>query len=86
MIRSRGIHIAALLHDTGKIAVPIEILVKPGKINDIEEMMIRTHADAGWNILKEVEFAWPIAQIVLQHHERMDGSGIPEKALPEIIY
>ncbi|HON77315.1 MAG TPA: response regulator [Spirochaetota bacterium] len=81
----QGIYIAGLLHDTGKIAVPIEILVKPGKINDIEEMMIRTHATAGWNILKEVEFMWPIAEIVLQHHERIDGSGYPKGLTGEYI-
>ena len=73
----QGIYFAGLIHDIGKLAVPIEILVKPGKISDLETLMIRTHAQAGWDILREIEFPWPIAQIVLQHHERMDGSGYP---------
>ncbi|MBP7583544.1 MAG: response regulator [Spirochaetes bacterium] len=74
----RGIYFAGLIHDIGKLAVPIEVLVKPGAISQLEAMMIRTHAKAGWDILKEIEFPWPIAQIVLQHHERMNGSGYPE--------
>ncbi|MBS3759089.1 MAG: response regulator [Desulfobacterales bacterium] len=73
----KGIYYAGLIHDIGKLAVPIEILVKPGPISEIENMMIRTHPQAGWEILKEIEFPWPIAEIALQHHERLDGSGYP---------
>ena len=73
----KGIYYAGLIHDIGKLAVPIEILVKPGRISKIEYMMIRTHPQAGWEILKEIEFPWPIAEIALQHHERLDGSGYP---------
>jgi PAS domain S-box-containing protein len=73
-----GIHLAAIIHDLGKIQIPAEILVKPGKLTDIELMLVKTHPQAGYNILKNVKFPWPIADIVLQHHERMDGSGYPQ--------
>lgn len=73
-----GIRIAALLHDVGKIRVPAEILTKPGQATEVELSILRTHAQAGYDILKTIEFPWPIARIVLQHHERMDGSGYPE--------
>ena len=61
----------------GKISIPSEILSKPGRITDIEFSLIKNHPQAGYNILKTVKLPWPIAQIVLQHHERMDGSGYP---------
>jgi PAS domain S-box-containing protein len=73
-----GIHLAATVHDLGKIHIPAEILTKPGKLSDIEFMLIKTHAQAGYDILKDVEFPWPIADIVRQHHERLDGSGYPQ--------
>ncbi|BCK87877.1 hypothetical protein MIZ01_1674 [Sideroxyarcus emersonii] len=73
-----GIHLAAIIHDLGKIHVPAEILSKPGKLTEIEYMLIKTHPQDGYNILKDVKFPWPIADIVLQHHERMDGSGYPQ--------
>jgi PAS domain S-box-containing protein/putative nucleotidyltransferase with HDIG domain len=72
-----GLRIAAAVHDIGKVLVPAEILSKPGELTDIEYQMIRQHAEAGFNILKNVEFPWPVAQIVRQHHERLDGSGYP---------
>lgn len=75
--RVHGIHLAAIIHDLGKIRIPAEILSKPGKLNDLEYMLIKTHPQAGYDILKDVKFPWPIAEIVLQHHERMDGSGYP---------
>jgi len=68
---------AALVHDIGKISVPTSILSKPGKISDIEFDMIKAHPETGYNILKEIEFAYPIAEIVFQHHERLNGSGYP---------
>ncbi len=64
-------------HDIGKMAVPIEILVKPGTISRLESMMIQTHPGAGWEFLNKIDFPWPIAEITLQHHERLDGSGYP---------
>jgi putative nucleotidyltransferase with HDIG domain len=72
-----GIRVAGLLHDIGKISVPTEILSKPGLLTDVEMSMIRIHPKIGYDILKNMEFEWPVAQIVLQHHERLDGSGYP---------
>jgi len=72
-----GIRVAGSLHDIGKMYIPSEILTKPGKLTEIEFDMIRTHPEAGYSILKTIEFPWPVAPIVLQHHERMDGSGYP---------
>ncbi len=72
-----GIRMAGVIHDIGKISVPAEILSKPGRITDIEFSLIKTHSQVGYDILKEIEFPWPIAQIILQHHERIDGSGYP---------
>ncbi|MFC1552697.1 HD domain-containing phosphohydrolase [Candidatus Latescibacterota bacterium] len=73
-----GIRIAGLLHDIGKISIPIDILNKPVKLSKHEFNLIKEHSQAGFEILKDVEFDQPIAQIVLQHHERMDGSGYPQ--------
>ncbi len=75
--RSRAVRIAGLLHDLGKITIPTEILSKPGRLNDMEFAIIKTHPKAGYEILKNIDFPWPIADIVVQHHERMDGSGYP---------
>jgi PAS domain S-box-containing protein len=72
-----GVHLAAVIHDLGKIHVPAEILSKPGKLSDIEFMLIKVHPQAGYDILKDVDFPWPIADIVRQHHEKLDGSGYP---------
>jgi HD-GYP domain-containing protein (c-di-GMP phosphodiesterase class II) len=66
-----------LIHDLGKICVPAEILSKPGQLSEIEHTLIKDHPQVGYEILKEIEFPWPVAQIVLQHHERIDGSGYP---------
>ncbi|MBI2960891.1 MAG: GAF domain-containing protein [Betaproteobacteria bacterium] len=76
--RIHGIRLAASIHDLGKINVPAEILAKPGKLTNIEYLLIKTHAQAGYEILKDIEFPWPIAAIVWQHHERLDGSGYPQ--------
>jgi PAS domain S-box-containing protein len=75
--RIEGLNLAGIVHDIGKIYIPAEILSKSGKLNEIEFAMIKMHPQAGYDILKGIEFPWPIAQIVLQHHERMDGSGYP---------
>ena len=72
-----GIRMAGDIHDLGKIYVPAEILSKPGQLTAIEFSIIRTHAQVGYDILKSIEFPWPLAKIILQHHERMDGSGYP---------
>ncbi|MDO8351311.1 MAG: GAF domain-containing protein [Gallionella sp.] len=73
-----AIHLAGMVHDLGKIRIPAEILSKPGKITDIEFSLIKVHPQAGYDILKDIAFPWPIAQMVLQHHERLDGSGYPQ--------
>ena len=80
-----GIRVAGLLHDIGKIAIPTEILSKPGKLNEVEYEMIKTHAKVGYNILKKIEFPWPVARTVLQHHERWNGSGYPHGIRSEDI-
>jgi putative nucleotidyltransferase with HDIG domain len=72
-----GINIAGVVHDVGKISVPTEILSKPGKLNDPEFSLIKQHPEMGYEILKEIDFPWPIAEIIRQHHERQDGSGYP---------
>ncbi|MEE9584271.1 MAG: HD domain-containing phosphohydrolase [Candidatus Brocadiales bacterium] len=72
-----GIRMAGIIHDVGKIGVPAEILTKPGRITATEFEIIKTHSQVGYDILKDIEFPWPVADIVLQHQERMDGSGYP---------
>ena len=73
-----GLHLAGTIHDIGKTSVPAEILTKPTRLSEMEFTMIKAHSQAGHDILETIEFPWPIAQIVLQHHERMDGSGYPQ--------
>jgi putative nucleotidyltransferase with HDIG domain len=73
-----AIQMAGFLHDVGKLAVPAEVLGKPGKLSDVEFALIKVHPQAGYDILKGIDFPWPIAEIALQHHERMDGSGYPQ--------
>ena len=77
--QAEGVFMAAAIHDIGKISLPAEILSKPVKLSDIEMQMIQAHSQVGYDILKGIDFPWPIADIVLQHHERMDGSGYPNK-------
>ena len=76
-VRREGLQVAGHLHDIGKMTVPAEILSKPGKLRAAEYLLIQEHAQASYDVLKGVEFPWPVAQIALQHHERMDGSGYP---------
>jgi len=75
--RIDGIRLAGMIHDMGKIAIPSEILTKPTKLTNLEMEIIKTHAEAGYDILKDIEFPWPIARMVREHHERLDGSGYP---------
>jgi len=72
-----GLRVAAIIHDIGKISVPAEILTKPGKLTDLEFSMIKIHTQSGFNILKDIDFPWPVARMVYEHHERMNGSGYP---------
>jgi len=73
-----GLHIASAVHDIGKISLPAEILSKPLQLSSLEMSLIQAHAQAGYDILKNVAFPWPIANIVLQHHERLNGTGYPQ--------
>jgi len=73
-----GIRIAALVHDIGKINIPAEILSNPSKLNEMEFSLIKNHPKVGYDILRKIDFPWPVARIVLQHHERLDGSGYPQ--------
>jgi response regulator RpfG family c-di-GMP phosphodiesterase len=73
----KGIRMAGLIHDLGKISVPAQILSKPGPLTELEYGLIKAHPQIGYEVLKTIEFVWPVAQILLQHHERMDGSGYP---------
>lgn len=75
---ANGVFMAGVVHDLGKIYVPAEILSKPNRLNDIEFSLIKTHPQVGYDLLKTIEFPWPIAQIVYQHHERIDGEGYPQ--------
>lgn len=76
--RIAGIRVAGALHDIGKIAVPIEILSKPGALSNAEFALVQEHARAGYELLSTIVFPWPVAEIVLEHHERIDGSGYPD--------
>jgi putative nucleotidyltransferase with HDIG domain len=73
-----GVEMAAIVHDIGKIGVPAEILTKPSRLSPTEFSLVKEHARIGFEILRKVEFPWPIADIILQHHERLDGSGYPQ--------
>ncbi|MEA2016790.1 MAG: PAS domain S-box protein, partial [Actinomycetota bacterium] len=73
-----SIRLAAIIHDIGKINIPASILTKPGKLTDIEFSLIKTHARTGYEMIKNIEFPMPIAKMILQHHEKMNGSGYPQ--------
>ena len=83
--RIEGIRMAGVIHDIGKISVPAEILSKPTKLTDMEFNLIKVHPQSGYDILKEIDFPWPIAQMVYQHHEMLDGSGYPNGLKGESI-
>jgi PAS domain S-box-containing protein len=80
-----GLRVAGYLHDIGKITIPAEILSKPGKLSPIEYLLIKGHAQASYDVLKGVEFPWPVAEVARQHHERLDGSGYPQGLKGESI-
>lgn len=83
--RIEGLRLACTIHDLGKISIPSEILTKPTKLTTIEFEIVKTHAQAGYDILKDIDFPWPIGRIVLEHHERMDGSGYPRRLTADDI-
>jgi putative nucleotidyltransferase with HDIG domain len=75
--QATGIYIAGLVHDVGKIAVPTDILNKPGRISQHESSILKAHVRVGYEILQKIDFPWPVTTAILQHHERLDGSGYP---------
>ena len=76
--RLSGVRIAGIIHDIGKVSVPAEILVRPGKISPTEFELIKPHPQTGYDIVKGINFPWPVAEAIRQHHERLDGSGYPQ--------
>jgi HD-GYP domain-containing protein (c-di-GMP phosphodiesterase class II) len=80
-----GLYLAGIVHDVGKIDIPAEILSKPGTLHKLQYLLIQAHAEAGYDILKGIDFPWPIAEMVRQHHERLDGSGYPQGLKAEAI-
>jgi PAS domain S-box-containing protein len=76
--RMDGLRLASIVHDVGKLYVPAEILSKPGKLTETEFNLIKAHPQLGYDLLKKIDFPWPVAEMVLQHHERVDGSGYPQ--------
>ena len=85
-IRIDGIRMAGSIHDIGKLSVPAEILSNPTELTELEFSMIKEHAHKGYKMLKDVVSPWPLAEIVYQHHERMDGSGYPRRLKGEEIF
>jgi PAS domain S-box-containing protein/putative nucleotidyltransferase with HDIG domain len=76
--RIRGVRLGAMIHDIGKIGIPAEILSKPSRLTQLEYNIVRAHATMGFDILKDISFPWPVAEIAHQHHERIDGKGYPQ--------
>jgi PAS domain S-box-containing protein/putative nucleotidyltransferase with HDIG domain len=83
--RQDFVRTASIIHDLGKVSVPSELLSKPTKLSELEFNIIKVHSQAGYNILKDIDFPWPVADVVLQHHERMNGSGYPQHLPGETI-
>jgi putative two-component system response regulator len=75
--RMDGLRLGGMIHDIGKIHLPAEILSRPGRLSDVEFALVKAHSKVGSEIVADVEFPWPVAQMILQHHERLDGSGYP---------
>lgn len=83
--RQEGLRVAGYLHDIGKVSIPSEILAKPGRISPLEFQLIQGHAQASYDVLSRMQWPWPVADVALQHHERMDGSGYPQGLKGEAI-
>ncbi|MCM2328780.1 MAG: HD-GYP domain-containing protein, partial [Lysobacter sp.] len=83
--RVKGLRLTGYVHDIGKISAPAEILAKPGVLTRMELELIKGHCQSGYDVLKRVDFPWPVAEVILQHHERMDGSGYPRGLRGEAI-
>ena len=80
-----GLRFAGIIHDIGKIAAPVEIMTKPGRLTKTEVQLIKEHPRVGYDMVKDISFPWPVAHIILQHHERLDGSGYPEGLVGDAI-
>jgi putative nucleotidyltransferase with HDIG domain len=80
-----GIRMAGVIHDIGKLSIPVEILSKPSKLTNLEFSLIKEHSQSGFEMLKDIESPWPLAKIVQQHHERMNGTGYPQNLKGEEI-
>ena len=80
-----GLRFAGVIHDIGKIAAPVEIMTKPGRLTKTESQLIKEHPRVGYEMVKDISFPWPVAHIILQHHERLDGSGYPEGLVGDAI-
>lgn len=83
--RLDGLRLGGMIHDIGKIYLPAEILSRPGRLTDVEFTLVKTHSEVGAEIIANVDFPWPVAQMILQHHERLDGSGYPKGEAGEAI-
>jgi two-component system CheB/CheR fusion protein len=83
--RINGLHLGGIVHDIGKVQIPVEVLNKSIRLTEVERQLIKTHAQASYDLLKDIHFPWPIADMVLQHHERLDGSGYPNGLKGEAI-
>ncbi|MCX6568488.1 MAG: HD domain-containing protein [Candidatus Aminicenantes bacterium] len=83
--KTEGLRLAGIIHDIGKIAVPTEIMTKHGRLTNSEFKLIKDHPRVGYEIVKDISFPWPVAHIILQHHERLDGSGYPEGLVGDAI-
>jgi PAS domain S-box-containing protein len=83
--RLEGLRLGATIHDIGKIYIPSEILNRPGKLTSPEFEMIKSHPEVGYDIIKDVDFPWPVAEMIVQHHERLDGTGYPKGLKAEVI-
>ena len=83
--RQDFVRTASMIHDIGKVSVPAEIFRKPAKLSELEFNLIKIHSQSGYNILKDISFPWPVADVVLQHHERMNGFGYPQHLHGEVI-
>jgi putative two-component system response regulator len=82
-----GIRVAALLHDIGKLAIPVEVLAKPSHLTELDWALIRNHVEVGFEIVRRIDFPWPVAEMIRQHHERLDGSGYPRGISgPKILF
>lgn len=85
-LAAQGVYYAAAIHDLGKLSIPIGILSKPGQLAQVEMNLVRTHCESGYAIVRHMQFPWPVHEVILQHHERIDGSGYPQGLKGDAIH